>query len=70
MKGQIVGPLEFGGMNLKMDDLEWKLHKLGAVQSNLNRKDDEKKVRGVEEEMIKTIRESLVKQQESDGDSD
>ena len=70
MKSQMVGPFEFGGMNLKQDDLEWKLHKTGAVQSTLNRNEDENKGRGAEDEMIKTIRQSLLNNRNDDSDSD
>merc|ERR1711976_39200 len=32
---QWVGPLAFGGMNLKQDELEWMLSQAGAVKSDL-----------------------------------
>ncbi|XP_002164312.1 phosducin-like protein 3 [Hydra vulgaris] len=35
MKGQIAGPILFGGMNLTQDDLEWMLSKYGCVKSTL-----------------------------------
>lgn len=35
MKGQLAGPLTFGGMSLTQNDLEWKLSKLGAVKSTM-----------------------------------
>jgi len=34
-KKQLVGSATFGGMNLKVDDLEWILSKTGAVKSDL-----------------------------------
>ena len=64
LKHQIIGPLAFNGMNYKQDDLEWKLHRLGALKSTLNRSeltDFEKNPnlnRG-EEDMIKTIRDGI-----------
>jgi hypothetical protein len=72
----IVGPLAFNGMSLKMDDLEWKLHRLGVLKSTLNR--DEKKdfendntnLRKCEEQMVKTIRESIMRKKDDDSDSD
>ncbi|XP_071853984.1 phosducin-like protein 3 [Apostichopus japonicus] len=38
LKTQWVGPLSFGGMNLTMDDLEWKLSEAGAVKTTLESK--------------------------------
>jgi len=35
LKGQIVGPLMFGGMKLTKDELEWMLSKSGAVKTSL-----------------------------------
>ncbi|XP_002738565.1 phosducin-like protein 3 [Saccoglossus kowalevskii] len=35
MKTQWVGPFEFGGINLTIDELEWKLSEAGAVKSSL-----------------------------------
>lgn len=74
MVQQIVGPHEFNGMKLKQDDLEWKLHRFGVLESKLNRSmisdyeinDDLNKA---EEKMIKQIRQSVLKGQ-NDSDSD
>lgn len=60
LKSQIIGPFEFGGMNLKCDDFEWKLHKLGAVKSNLNRSEVDGKPKSAEDDMVKTIRQNLM----------
>lgn len=35
MKAQYIGPLVFGGMNLKADELEWRLSESGAVKTDL-----------------------------------
>ncbi|XP_037074671.1 viral IAP-associated factor homolog [Pollicipes pollicipes] len=35
MKGQLIGPMTFGGMNLKIDELEWMLSQTGAVKTTL-----------------------------------
>lgn len=35
MKKQWVGPIAFGGMNLKQDELEWMLAQTGAVKTDL-----------------------------------
>lgn len=66
MKNQIVGPEQFNGENLKQDDLEWKLHRLGVVDSKLNRSmisdyqlnDDLHKGEDV---MTKQIKQSILK---------
>lgn len=46
LKKQMVGPLEFRGMNLTVDELEWMLGKAGAVQTLLEA-DPRPKVRDV-----------------------
>lgn len=38
MKTQWVGPISFGGMNLTIDELEWKLSEVGAVKTTLESK--------------------------------
>ncbi|XP_071803879.1 viral IAP-associated factor homolog [Asterias amurensis] len=38
LKSQIVGPVDFGGMNLTIEELEWKLSEMGAVLSTLEEK--------------------------------
>lgn len=35
MKHQWIGPLVFGGMNFKQDELEWRLHETGIVKSEM-----------------------------------
>jgi len=35
MKTQLVGPHAFGGMNCTVDELEWKLHRVKAVESKM-----------------------------------
>ncbi|XP_030829735.1 viral IAP-associated factor homolog [Strongylocentrotus purpuratus] len=35
MKTQFVGPLEFGGMNLTLEELEWKLAEAGAMKTDM-----------------------------------
>lgn len=73
IKQQIIGPLAFNGMNYKQDDLEWKLHRLGALQSNLKRdmmSDYEKndRINVCEEKMIKSIRQNIIRNNDSDED--
>lgn len=35
MKGQLVGPLEFRGMNLTQDEFEFLLGKTGAIETKI-----------------------------------
>ncbi len=76
LKQNIVGPLAFNGMNLKVDDLEWKLHRMGVLKSSLSR--DEKKdfengnkdLNKCEEQMVKSIRESILRKNQNYDDDD
>ncbi|XP_077990304.1 phosducin-like protein 3 [Glandiceps talaboti] len=61
MKTQWVGPFEFGGINLTIEELEWRLSKAGAVQTDL------------EEEPKSQVRSSfsiMSKPKEDDSDDD
>lgn len=42
MKKQFVGPLEFGGMNITIEELEWMLSEAGAVNTTLESKPERK----------------------------
>ena len=75
LKNQIIGPLAFNGMNLKQDDLEWKLHRIGVLKSSLNRdeksdfeKDD--RLNKSEDEMVKKIRQGLLSKHNDEDDDD
>ena len=74
LKGQITGPDEFNGTKLKQDDLERKLHRLGAVKSTLDsvNKEDENssRLKSYENEMIRTIRQSILKKEDDYSDDD
>lgn len=52
MKKQFVGPVEMGGMNLKVDDLEWMLKQAGAVKSNM----EANPRKGVDDVMASSLR--------------
>lgn len=74
LKNQVIGPLAFNGMNLKQDDLEWKLHRMGVVKSNLqrNEKNDfekDSRLEKCENDMIKIIRQG-VRSNKDDQDED
>lgn len=75
LKGQIIGPLAFNGMNFTIEDFEWKLHRFGAVKSDLKRNQNsdferDSRLDRAEEQMIKTIRQGLRKNDDSDDDDD
>ncbi|XP_060553545.1 phosducin-like protein 3 [Ruditapes philippinarum] len=64
MKKQFVGPLAFGGMNLKQNELEWMLSQTGAVQTDL----EEPPKPEVKDVMNIAIRESAINRDDSDDD--
>ncbi|XP_045181408.2 phosducin-like protein 3 [Mercenaria mercenaria] len=64
MKKQFVGPLAFGGMNLKQDELEWMLSQSGAVKTDL----EEPPRPEVKDVMNIAIRESAINRDDSDDD--
>lgn len=73
LKHQIIGPLAFNGMNFKLDDFEWRLHRMGVVQSNLNRnphsdfeKDD--RLERCEKEMVNIIKKGTIYSNDDDDD--
>ncbi|KAK7091217.1 phosducin-like protein 3 [Littorina saxatilis] len=63
MKKQFVGPLSFGGMNLKLEEMEWMLHKTGAIKSDI----EEPPKREIRDVMESSIRSSNMG---NDSDSD
>lgn len=66
LKTQIIGPLAFNGMTYKQDDLEWKLHRIGALQSQLKRnpnadfEKDNSRLEQTEKDMIKSIKQGIL----------
>ncbi len=74
LKHQIIGPLEFNGMNFKLEDFEWRLHRFGVVKSTLNRNEksdfeSDNRLKKCEDEMIKKIRQGVTnKPIDDDGD--
>lgn len=52
MKAQYIGPLVFGGMNLKADELEWRLSESGAVKTDL----EENPKKQIEDKLMSSIR--------------
>ncbi|XP_029936597.1 phosducin-like protein 3 [Myripristis murdjan] len=64
MKAQFIGPLVFGGMNLTVEELEWRLSESGAIKTDL----EENPRKQIEDKLMTSIRSSLPTRK--DGDSD
>ncbi|XP_052259043.1 phosducin-like protein 3 isoform X2 [Dreissena polymorpha] len=64
MKKQFVGPLAFGGMNLKKDELEWMLSQTGAINTDL----EEAPRPEVKDVMNIAIRDSAINRGDDDDD--
>jgi len=65
LKHQWIGPLQFGGMNLKCDDLEWIFHKAEILKSTLDKNPRQE----VHDVMMSSIRSSR-RQEEDSSDED
>ncbi|XP_076119058.1 phosducin-like protein 3 [Alosa pseudoharengus] len=65
MKAQFIGPLVFGGMNLKVNELEWKLSESGAIKTDL----EENPHKQIQDKLMTSIRCSAPTKHDSD-DSD
>ncbi|KAJ8247208.1 hypothetical protein GJAV_G00259970 [Gymnothorax javanicus] len=66
MKAQFIGPLVFGGMNLTLDELEWRLSESGAVQTDL----EENPRKLIQDQLMTSIRCSAPTRRDDDDDSD
>ncbi|XP_048834564.1 phosducin-like protein 3 [Brienomyrus brachyistius] len=66
MKAQFIGPLVFGGMNLKVDELEWNLSKAGAVKTDL----EENPRKQIEDKLMSSIRCSLPTKKDSESEDE
>ncbi|XP_027044108.1 phosducin-like protein 3 [Pocillopora damicornis] len=68
MKKQFVGPFAFGGMNLKIEELEWMLAEAGAVKTDLE--EDPRKKNKVHDVMTSSLQQMNAKDSDSDDDDD
>lgn len=68
MKKQFVGPLVYGGMNLKIDELEWMLAEAGAVKTELE--DDPRKKHKIQDFMTSSLQQAVSRDSDSDVDDD
>ncbi|KAL2076974.1 hypothetical protein ACEWY4_027433 [Coilia grayii] len=66
MKAQFIGPLVFGGMNLTVDELEWRLSESGAVKTDL----EENPHKQIQDTLMTSIRCSMPTHTHSDSDDD
>uniref|UniRef100_A0A8D3A2C0 Phosducin-like protein 3 n=1 Tax=Scophthalmus maximus TaxID=52904 RepID=A0A8D3A2C0_SCOMX len=66
MKAQFIGPLVFGGMNLKLEELEWRLSESGAVKTDL----EENPKKQIEDKLMSSIRSSLPTRKDSDSEDE
>ncbi|KAL9963020.1 hypothetical protein ACROYT_G032181 [Oculina patagonica] len=68
MKKQFVGPHVFGGMNLKIEELEWMLAEVGAVKTDLE--EDPRKKNKIHDVMTSSLRQANTRDSDSDDDDD
>ncbi|XP_036401163.1 phosducin-like protein 3 [Megalops cyprinoides] len=66
MKAQYIGPLVFGGMNLKVEELEWRLSESGAVKTDL----EENPRKQIEDKLMSSIRSSIPSRRDSESEED
>ncbi|KAL3891961.1 hypothetical protein ACJMK2_004310 [Sinanodonta woodiana] len=64
LKKQFVGPHEFGGMNLKLNEFEWMISQTGAVKTEM----EEPPKTQIKDVMNIAIRESAINRDDSDDD--
>ncbi|XP_059944979.1 phosducin-like protein 3 [Mesoplodon densirostris] len=65
IKAEFIGPLVFGGMNLTMDELEWKLSESGAIKTRLE--ENPKKPINV---LLSSVQYSIPTRRDSDSEDD
>nr|XP_004665446.1 phosducin-like protein 2 [Jaculus jaculus] len=61
IEGQFIGVIECGGINLKLEELEWKLSEVGAIQTDL----EENPKKGIPDVMISSIRNTSIHDSDS-----
>uniref|UniRef100_A0A8C0NYL9 Phosducin-like protein 3 n=1 Tax=Canis lupus familiaris TaxID=9615 RepID=A0A8C0NYL9_CANLF len=66
IKAQFIGPLVFGGMNLTIDELEWKLSESGAIKTDL----EENPKKPIEDTLLSSVRCSIPTRRDSDSEDD
>ncbi|XP_075708793.1 phosducin-like protein 3 [Rhinoderma darwinii] len=66
IRAQFIGPLVFGGMNLTRDELEWKISESGAIKTDL----EENPRQQIQDQLMSSIRSSIVTTKDFDSDED
>ncbi|KAK7831806.1 hypothetical protein U0070_016436, partial [Myodes glareolus] len=67
IEGKFIGIIECGGINLKLEELEWKLSEVGAIQTDL----EENPKKGIADMMVSSIRNiSIYDSDSSNSDND
>ncbi|XP_049741261.1 phosducin-like protein 2 [Elephas maximus indicus] len=56
IEGKFIGVIECGGINLKLEELEWKLAEVGAIQTDL----EENPKKGIVDVMVSSIRNTSI----------
>ncbi|XP_040339139.1 phosducin-like protein 2 isoform X2 [Prionailurus viverrinus] len=66
IEGKFIGIIECGGINLKLEELEWKLAEVGAIQTDL----EENPKKGIVDVMVSSIRNTSLYDDTNSSSSD
>ncbi|XP_016063263.1 PREDICTED: phosducin-like protein 2 [Miniopterus natalensis] len=66
IEGKFIGIIECGGINLKLEELEWKLAEVGAIQTDL----EENPKKGIVDVMVSSIRNTSIYDDTNSSNSD
>nr|KAF6388278.1 phosducin like 2 [Myotis myotis] len=66
IEGKFIGIIECGGLNLKLEELEWKLAEVGAIQTDL----EENPKKGIIDVMVSSIRNTSIYDDTDSSNSD
>ncbi|XP_015997796.2 uncharacterized protein LOC107509634 [Rousettus aegyptiacus] len=66
IEGKFIGIIECGGINLKLEELEWKLAEVGAIQTDL----EENPKKGIVDVMVSSIRNTSIYDDTNNSSSD
>ncbi|XP_006868137.1 PREDICTED: phosducin-like protein 2 [Chrysochloris asiatica] len=66
IEGKFIGTIECGGINLKLEELEWKLAEVGAIHTDL----EENPKKGIVDMMVSSIRNSCNYDDSNSSNSD
>ncbi|XP_015452977.1 phosducin-like protein 2 [Pteropus alecto] len=66
IEGKFIGIIECGGINLKLEELEWKLAEVGAIQTDL----EENPKKGIVDVMVSSIRNTSIYDDTNSSSSD